>query len=223
MAIGLDETEVLTSVELRRIRTELILARSQLSVAQRDNKELQRKIAELEELACIDPLTGLWNRRGFERQFDAAFAQCRRNNDTKNAFLGLLHIDLDDFRTVNRTYLHPGGDAALCALAKLLKAKIRPLDFACRTGGDEFAVVLNNVRSSMPFAVSNRIAKAVQELSVQYEGNAFHISVSIGVISLKVDETTDKQHVIRQADQLLYQAKKSFFPKICRATMGNYR
>ena len=93
---------------------------------------------EMKELAARDKLTGLYNRRLFEEQFDAAVARSQRNGEQ----LSLLVVDLDGLKRINDLGGHPSGDEALRALAESLVESSRAGDVACRLGGDEFAVIL---------------------------------------------------------------------------------
>ena len=98
--------------------------------------------AEMKELAARDKLTGLYNRRLFEEQFDAAVARSQRNGEQ----LSLLVVDLDGLKRINDLGGHPAGDEALRALADSLVESSRAGDIACRLGGDEFAVILHGRR-----------------------------------------------------------------------------
>ena len=108
-----------------------------MGVSQAVNRERQR--GELQTLSRSDPLTGALNRRGFTERFEAELCDHVRHDGRP---LGLIVIDLDDFKSVNDTRGHAAGDDLLCAVARTLAADLRPSDVLGRLGGDEFAVLL---------------------------------------------------------------------------------
>ena len=108
-----------------------------MGVSQASNRERQRR--ELARLSRSDPLTGCLNRRGFTERFEAELSDHVRYDGRP---LGLIVIDLDDFKAVNDTQGHAAGDDLLCRVAAALGADLRPSDVLGRLGGDEFAVLL---------------------------------------------------------------------------------
>jgi diguanylate cyclase (GGDEF)-like protein len=96
--------------------------------------QLQQAVRQLTEIAVTDPLTGLYNRKGFELLFD-------RHSDSA---LGLLALDLDNLKMLNDRYGHAAGDAALVALGRALRAAVRASDVVARLGGDEFVVLVKD-------------------------------------------------------------------------------
>src|SRR3954470_2049043 len=137
--------------------------------------------AEMQELAARDKLTGLYNRRLFEEQFDAAVARSQRNGEQ----LSLLVVDLDGLKRINDLGGHPAGDEALRSLAESLVESSRAGDITCRLGGDEFAVILpganpddaikvaERAQESLvrrgPYSFSGGVARAVANLGSSYD------------------------------------------------------
>ena len=114
--------------------------------------------AELHELAGRDKLTGLYNRRLFEDQLEAAVARSARHGEA----LALLVVDLDGLKRINDLGGHPAGDAALRALAEALRSSVRVSDVACRLGGDEFAVILPASSREDAVKVAQRAQRALR-------------------------------------------------------------
>ena len=115
----------------------------------RENAQLRREIARLEvyrAMAYRDPLTGLWNRRYFEDRLQEELSRSRRAGPQRR--FSLMAIDLDDFKAVNDAHGHAGGDAVLKEVGEFLIAHLRNHDIACRTGGDEFTVILPDLSAS---------------------------------------------------------------------------
>jgi diguanylate cyclase (GGDEF)-like protein len=150
--------------------------------------------AEMQELAARDKLTGLYNRRLFEEQFDAAVARSLRNGEE----LSLLVVDLDGLKRINDLGGHPAGDEALKALGDCLLATIRAGDVACRLGGDEFAVILPGATPAHAMKVAERAQEAlVARGPYSFSGGVARASANIGSI----------YDLYRSADIAAYRAK----------------
>jgi diguanylate cyclase (GGDEF)-like protein len=119
--------------------------------------ELQQEGDAARQLARIDPLTGLGNRRAFDEALDAELARARRAKTP----LSLLVGDLDGFKAINDRYGHTVGDECLCDAATALRAAVRQPDLCFRWGGDEFAVLLTGADASVARALATRLEKAV--------------------------------------------------------------
>jgi len=155
-------------------------------------------------LAHHDTLTGLPNRMLFYDRLNQAMARARRE---KGSF-AVLFLDLDGFKLVNDTFGHDTGDALLCEVAIRIKACIRESDTAARMGGDEFMVILNNVRS--PANTESVAQKIVATLARPFDldGKICSISVSIG-ISIYTDNGEAAEQLVKIADDAMYTAKNN--------------
>jgi diguanylate cyclase (GGDEF)-like protein len=150
--------------------------------------------AEMQELAARDKLTGLYNRRLFEEQFDAAVARSLRNGEE----LSLLVVDLDGLKRINDLGGHPAGDEALKALADALLASVRAGDVACRLGGDEFAVILPGATPADAIKVAERAQDTlIARGPYSFSGGVARASANIGSI----------YDLYRSADIAAYRAK----------------
>ena len=152
--------------------------------------------AELQETAARDKLTGLYNRRLFEEQFEAAVARSLRTSE----YLSLLIVDLDGLKRINDVSGHVAGDQALRTLADALRATIRATDVACRLGGDEFGVILPG--SSAEDAV--KVAERAQETLAQIGQGQYSFS---GGIARVTPIQSSAENVYRAADLAAYRAK----------------
>jgi diguanylate cyclase (GGDEF)-like protein len=172
-----------------------------MGVSQAVNRERQR--GELATLSRSDPLTGALNRRGFTERFEAELSDHVRHDGRP---LGLIVIDLDDFKSVNDTRGHAAGDDLLCELARTLAADLRPSDVLGRLGGDEFAVLL-------PEAGPGELRAAAERLGQRLGAVA---AASIGLAALPVDGLTADE-LQRAADADLYRTKRRRAERVAAA------
>ncbi|MEI7612993.1 MAG: EAL domain-containing protein [Betaproteobacteria bacterium] len=166
-----------------------------------ERKEAQQRI---EMLAHHDPLTGLPNRLLLRDRADQAKAQASRMNSR----VGLMFLDLDRFKTINDSLGHPVGDALLKEVVERLKSCVRESDTISRQGGDEFIILLNDVRDSE--AVS-RVAEKIHQRMAEpmlLENHLLNSSFSIG-IALYPDDGEDFDILLQKADTAMYHAKEA--------------
>jgi len=151
-----------------------------------------------------DPLTGLYNRRYLEEIMERETRRAVRSEQG----LGLLMLDLDDFKKFNDTFGHDAGDNVLRESASFLLKSVRTEDVVCRFGGEEFVVVLPMASLEVTRARAERIRSRLRELSVTHQGQSLGaITVSIGVAELPQHGTTAKE-LLESADAALYRAKR---------------
>ncbi len=182
------------------------LART-LAEVKRKNEQLEAAVAKLEQVAATDPLTGLANRRAFNRALESRFADCSRTGRD----LACLMIDLDGFKPLNDTLGHQTGDELLQKVARVLEANCRRADVAGRFGGDEFVVLLPGADEVHATQVARRIADEF-DLTVRntFGDNApCPITMSMGLTTLSGGRPASPEQVIAQADHALYRAKYS--------------
>lgn len=160
----------------------------------------------LRELGHRDVLTGLKNRRAFDKQLDGLWRQALRDNQT----LGLVLCDIDDFKAYNDRYGHPAGDAALMRVAQVLAAsERRPLDLACRIGGEEFALLFYATSEAHLRATCDSVLAGVRELRISHEASRVtdHVTLSMGAALLSPRLGQVPESLVRSADEALYAAK----------------
>jgi diguanylate cyclase (GGDEF)-like protein len=165
---------------------------------------VRARTEELERVANIDPLTDVWNRRGFL----SAFVRERNRADRAATQLGLLLVDMDNFKTINDAFGHHGGDAALAEAARRLTGIMRNYDACGRWGGDEFIMLVADCDAEALEAVGSRIVTAVTETPVGLgDGQEVRMTISIGACLMQADEPFDA--VTAKADAALYAAKRA--------------
>ncbi|MGJ7515032.1 diguanylate cyclase [Pseudomonas baetica] len=158
---------------------------------------VQEKLGHLNRQVQSDPLTGLANRRAM----DAALLVLERS---RTPFC-VMALDIDHFKTVNDTFGHDSGDVALEVVADVLKQCSRDGDLTCRTGGEEFTVLLPNTTIANAIDVAERLRARVEITRIEKVGS---VTVSIGMAQW-VPEGPPVSDVLKQADECLYEAKKS--------------
>ncbi|WP_456479324.1 GGDEF domain-containing protein, partial [Nautilia sp.] len=152
-----------------------------------------------------DPLTQTFNRRYLDNILSLIINNAKRKND-KIAF---LMIDIDHFKKVNDTYGHKAGDSVLKTIADILKSSIRKSDLVIRYGGEEFLIILQNIKSSEDaLKVAEKIRSAVEKNKFYLENNTIEKTISIG-ISVFPDNCEEGSECIKKADIALYKAKES--------------
>lgn len=163
--------------------------------------EAEVKARKALELALLDPLTGLANRRHFDDIFGAAAA--RRSEVSQHA---LLLLDLNDFKGINDTYGHPVGDQILRVVSERLQAVVKTGDLVSRLGGDEFAVVAFEIGgASHAEALKVRLSDAVAQ-PISIEGQMHKVSTSVGFALFPADGVAAPD-IFQRADAALYAAK----------------
>jgi len=160
--------------------------------------ENARRFREARQLADLDALTGLHNRRYFHETLARECARAHRYNRR----LGLIVFDLDDFKEVNDQVGHLGGDAVLAEAAERIREVIRSADVPCRVGGDEFAVVLPEAGIEQAEQLFGRLQAAISGRPI---GQAGRLHISAGVAELKPED--DSITFFERADDALYRAK----------------
>jgi diguanylate cyclase (GGDEF)-like protein/PAS domain S-box-containing protein len=160
--------------------------------------------ARLEVLAMTDELTGLANRRAFFAQGARELSRARR----RGAPISALMLDLDRFKDVNDKYGHEAGDAALRALAEVLREGVRQIDQAARLGGEEFAILLPDTGIQAALILAERLRSAVEAVSVSTNGISFGITVSVGAAQAE-SWTVSLDELLHASDQAMYRAKEA--------------
>jgi diguanylate cyclase (GGDEF)-like protein/PAS domain S-box-containing protein len=199
-AVGGHRSEALLEMHCRDLRAEPTVAG--LVITLRDVTERRRLERELTHQAFHDSMTGLANRVLFQDRLRHALARAARDGSV----VGVLFIDLDDFKIVNDTHGHAAGDELLITVADRIAGALRADDTAARLGGDEFAALVENVQD--PGAVeetAQRILAALADPVVVDEGLQLNAVASIGITTTPEADTADE--LLRQADLALYVAK----------------
>lgn len=156
----------------------------------------------LERLSDTDELTGLNNRRAFNRILEAETRKAARYDRS----FSVLMLDADDLKTVNDEFGHAAGDKLITTIAVVINDSLRNTDFLARYGGDEFVAILTETPASRAVEVAERIRASVEHTSFSADGKRVASTISIGV-SCYSKETDGKDEVMARADKKLYESK----------------
>jgi diguanylate cyclase (GGDEF)-like protein len=167
--------------------------------------EAQRKLVQL---ATIDDLTQLYNRRYFFERFNQEMERAKRYQRP----LSCLILDIDHFKHVNDTYGHLSGDQVLIDIAQILRNNCRQSDLAGRYGGEELIIFLPETDSPGALIIAERIREMIeQHQTVDDRGEIIRVTVSMGVVSLtgpELEKMDKNERIVQYADDALLQAKK---------------
>jgi len=183
---------------------DLLLARVRTLV------EFKSYLDACEQAAFTDHLSGLANRRRFERQLEIEVTRTLRET---NSPFSLLVIDIDHFKRVNDNYGHPAGDQVIKQIGKHLGGIARPVDLAARLGGEEFGIILAETPIESAIDIAERLRRAIKRDEISGVGQ---ITVSIGVAEFGSCARTARDLVL-VADNALYEAKRKGRDRVERA------
>lgn len=182
-----------------RTKTEKINQKLEIEIKRRKKLEIA-----LKELAAIDPLTGLYNRREYEMLFQREMDRAKRINKP----LSVCLIDIDHFKRVNDTHGHTAGDEVLRKTADIFRKNLRLVDIIGRLGGEEFIVLLPEANIDKAVEVSNRLLEAIAFTPIETGTTTIRITATIGITALLPnDKGIDS--IIQRADAALYRGKES--------------
>lgn len=168
----------------------------------RDVTDTRRLAAEISHQAQHDPLTGLPNRRQFERRLDELLEQARRTD----AVHALCYLDLDQFKVVNDGCGHSVGDQLLVELAALLQHHIRRGDTLARLGGDEFGLLLADCPPDKATQIAGELLDAIGDFRFRYGERSFTVGASIGLVPISASAASAAE-LMTEADLACYTAK----------------
>ncbi len=184
---------------------------SDITDIKKSEADREALIAQLQQMALRDSLTGLMNRRGFEEEFNRLWSLALRHSFS----LGLLVIDLDHFKQLNDSYGHAVGDRVLQECARVLAETVRVSDAVCRFGGDEFTVILPWSQADETGGVARRILTAIQAHSFCKVDHDLQMRASIGIASLTPTPNLVPSTFLERTDRALYLAKKRGRNQFC--------
>lgn len=187
---------------LQTLTTQVTIAIQQSQLCCR----LQTANQKLQQLAILDGLTGIANRRYFDLVLNNEWQRLTREQKP----LSLILCDVDYFKAYNDTYGHQQGDRCLQKIAQILaRSTRRPADLAARYGGEEFAIILPNTDAAGALYLAQNIQQQLQEQQLSHQKSIVspHVTCSIGISTIIPSMQQSVHNIIEQADQLLYQAK----------------
>lgn len=180
--------------------------------------QLEVANAALEELAAVDPMTGLFNRR----RFDVFLNQEWQRSNRSRLPLSVLMVDIDYFKEYNDHYGHQAGDDCIRQVVAVIReAANRVTDLGCRYGGEEFAVILAETPAAGALAVGEFIRKEVEQLAIPHDLHPERVvTVSTGIATQDGDRYPRMHDLIGACDQALYRAKNGGRNRTCSDVAG---
>ena len=163
--------------------------------------ELNARIAQLENMAMTDELTGLLNRRGFDSILQRNLMSAARYDES-----GILaYFDLNDFKGINDRHGHPMGDDVLRAVGRHLQQSVRATDYAARLGGDEFAILFVRAQQTPARERARQLVRGLSKLGLSSPVGKINVRASLGIASY--DANTEAHDLLERADRAMYADK----------------
>lgn len=163
---------------------------------------MMERMKECEELALMDSLTRMANRRYIEISIEKRISEIRRYGWPT----GILFIDIDHFKNINDTYGHDVGDEVLKAVVNTLVSNCRPFDVFGRWGGEEFVGIIRNVNGDNLYNLADKLRILVANTRVTAGEHTVHVTISVGATLLTSEDTIES--IIKRADRLMYASKE---------------
>jgi len=208
-----DKAQVVRALELgvndfimRPVEHHELVARVRTQIRRfRYAAELRDSVSSAMQLAIIDDLTGLYNRRYFDRHLDVMLSKAQQQGRK----MAVMMLDIDHFKAVNDTYGHEAGDDILKDFAYRIQQNVRGVDLPCRYGGEEFVVLMPDTSQDDAANIAERVRAAVENSHFATRSNqSIAITVSVGV-SLNLEGYDMPDKLLKRADVALYHAKDS--------------
>jgi two-component system cell cycle response regulator len=191
---------------LRPVDEDELIARARTLIRRKRYVDaLRARIDQSLELAITDQLTGLYNRRFLDTHFAPLVQRAQSGGDAVSAMIA----DIDHFKSCNDTFGHAVGDDVLREFAARLASNVRPMDIACRSGGEEFVVVMPRTSGDIAAVAAERLRRVIATTPFRPPGLAqpLDITCSIGVATCEDGDTPDT--ILKRADDALYEAKRA--------------
>ncbi|MBM4044124.1 MAG: sensor domain-containing diguanylate cyclase [Planctomycetes bacterium] len=167
-------------------------------------RELSMLKEKFERLSIMDELTGIYNRRYLKERLDKEFKRAKRYGSP----LSFAMLDVDHFKLINDEHGPAFGDLVLKEIALILRSSTRDVDMIARYGGEEFAILLPETAGEHALVAAGRVQKNIQTHLFGDERHPVRLTASVGVSSYPADSVAHAQHLIEQADEALYKAKR---------------
>ncbi|HRK35745.1 MAG TPA: GGDEF domain-containing protein, partial [Candidatus Hydrogenedentes bacterium] len=180
------------------------------------HEELETANSELTRLSQTDFLTQVYNRSAIVRRLSEELSRSARGAGP----LALYILDIDHFKTINDTYGHAAGDQVLVEVARRLREQCRTYDATGRYGGEEFVIVAPGPLAEEIGAVGERIRQSIASTPILADGREIPVTASIGGVWIAAGVSSQVDTVVKQADELLYQAKHGGRNRVVTGTLG---
>ena len=165
----------------------------------------------LQNIADIDPLTSVYNRRKFNALLEAEFIRSKRYKHT----FSLLMLDIDHFKKVNDSYGHDVGDVVLQEYVKICQSLLRSSDSFARLGGEEFAILMPETSQKDALIYAQRVLETISTQEIVVDDKVLKITTSIGVAQFSIEDDITPFQTLKNADKALYKAKESGRNRVC--------
>jgi diguanylate cyclase len=200
---GINNKKGFDEQRYRQIQKQLEAIEHQVTLAQNEAKLMEEKSKEFLRSSLYDELTGVFNRRGYQEEFNKQWNIFKRYDTV----FSLVLFDIDEFKAINDTFGHKAGDMVLQEVAKGTKTIFRNVDVPARYGGDELIVILPNTDLEQALISAERMRKMIEKNNLRYQEKEIKITISIGVAT--VNKTDTPGTFFERADKALYVAKNS--------------
>ncbi len=188
---------------IRKTQRELRKTKEELTKNAKLVEHLKEELDKYKEMAIIDELTGIFNRRGILDLLRREVARSERFNLP----LSIAMVDVDDFKRINDTFGHVTGDKVLKAVALIMKSAIRRIDMLGRYGGEEFLIIFPNTPKDNARVAAEKLRKEVESHKFKYRDQEFRVTISLGVAEYTYGDSVEV--LISKADEALYKAKRA--------------
>ena len=206
----------LNIAELNEVSSLINIANDQIALLYRHTRELEKEKEQIENIAIVDGLTGIYNRRYFDLQYNAL----REGALLKSDPLSVIFMDIDHFKLYNDTLGHSAGDDCLVRVAQAIQTSLyRKSDMAFRYGGEEFVVLLPSCMNGAALTLAERIRMHIRSLEIAHPNSPVSpvVTVSVGVATLDPACPVDGKHLLNLADSAMYRAKSEGRNQVCSA------
>lgn len=187
----------------QRVDAQHVVLAKQLEEVGRETERLRKQLAEAQDQALRDTLTGLPNRLAYNERLAVEYARWQRAKST----MSLVVLDIDKFKTINDTWGHQAGDRVLKYLARELSSQVRAQDFFGRYGGEEFVLVLPDTNRGGALKLADNLRRHIEGCGFKYKDQPVAVTISCGIAELQPNETA--LHAFERADTCLYAAKNN--------------
>ncbi len=195
----------MTPKDLQILHDLVQLARKELMTADLRDAQMQlvQKLDRARREALMDPLTATWNRRAA----DDILKHAIDNADREHGCVAVCMIDIDNFKQINDTHGHAAGDMVIRKVARSLVSGVRDGDAVCRTGGDEFLVVMERVGPNEADEIADRLRRDLSQAPLRMRQGLIPVTISTGTAVRRPAERLTPEDLVQAADRALYRAK----------------
>jgi diguanylate cyclase len=201
---ALEKKRKYDDLQLKKATAEVKKLRQSITGMKQEVVQVKKRARILEEETLLDPLTGVHNRRAYEKRIQEELARFERHAE----IFSILMIDIDNFKSVNDRYGHWAGDRCLEELTKLIERILRGTDFLARYGGEEFITILPRTDEQGICIVAERLRKLIERARFLYQDEEIPLTVSIGGTTVKLSDQ-NSEAIFKRVDSAMYEAKRS--------------